>query len=323
MIIFFVGNTQKFTFGNQLIFYNSFRNLGHHVFLADVNNIDIVDGDVIANGNYLNETVEEGIIYDEIQESVKIRDAKFSWLLEHPHPSMEKDIFQILWVANRQCKFVNDIVTMFFCNNKNVLSEIFPNNYIKGTIVTSNHSQLQKLALPDKKWVVKPSNEGNGQEVFVLNPNDTNRNVILHAITGNAPLRYETYKRELIGLQGRVAVCQPYLAAATQEERRLIFLGGELIGWYGTVKNPDDHRANRIHGTEKVLVDLTDQEIDMANIIGTSLQKLGVNYCAIDYADRCVLEANMVTPGGIQVLSRIQGPEIVEKAAQKILTLML
>ena len=318
-ILLLVNDFNMFSYGNHLLFHNAMIQKGYDVWFGDLHTLEIIDSVIMLDAvQYLNK-IEANTLYDKTISHVEIETFDVAWLFDHPAPSAELDLFQILWVAAKHVKFVNDISNSFFLNNKIVLRSLLGENAVIGTVVSNRYERLEELLDPKENWVVKPPSEGNGQDVYLIQPDDKNRSVILESMTGNGRVKRGTYDPSMVGFCSKYLVAQPFIEAAGNDEKRFLYAGGKLIGWYGTRKKNNDHRANRIHGTQKFLLELSDTEKKRAKKIGKILHEYGINYCAVDFAGESVLELNILTPGGIQILSQLINEDQVQIALERIL----
>lgn len=287
---------------NHVIFAQELWQRGAAVRIASIRSLSIASGSVHAvsqewqggagaNGGGL---VQPGT-FDSLE------DSDLCWVMNQPHPAMATDVWQILWNLGTRIPFVNDIAGLVFMNNKSNLAVVTSAENLPETYVSADENYLHQVTSADGgSWVVKPTNGGAGNNVFVLEPDGPNGRALLQCMTGSAATQYELFTPDVLGIAERHAVLQRYLSQARTEVQRVLVCCGEVILNYGRRPSPNDHRSNYTHGGELTPVRaLTDDERRLAEDVAHRLLEFGIRFGGIDMAYPYVLELNLANPGGV------------------------
>ena len=138
----------------------------------------------------------------------------------------------------------------------------------------------------------------------MLTQGDPNAAVILDSLTGLA--------------QNKYCLLQRYVEEIEAGEKRVIFAGGEVVGQY--IRTPTkDHRTNIMQGAAATLCELTDEESTYCDKIGQLMKSYDAEFVGMDLAYPWVIEFNVITPGGIDTISQLGGPDLTKNVLDKIL----
>lgn len=294
---------------NQADFANCFLDKGINVFYGLINSLSTrnysVYGDTV---QVLAKVHHYGSVLDPVNAQC-LEKYDLIWVMNQPHPALAKDIWQMLWMLSKRVPFVNSVEAMVFLNNKNNLGIIVPPQHLVESSVANEFGILWDLYTRRKEqnWVVKPTNSGCGEDVYLLQPGDSNARVILQSMTGNVMTRGEITNATLIGLQNKYCILQKYIPQVAQGEKRVLLAGGEVIAQHGRKLAFGDHRSNLTHGGQLVQADLTVEEMRLCSYIASALCRYGVNFIGIDISYPYILEFNIVNPGGVYDILEVTG----------------
>ena len=188
----------------------------------------------------------------------------------------------------------------FVCNkpsglrgaNEKLYALHFP-DLLPDTVVTREREVIEEfMADHDGKAVVKPVDGYGGSAVFLVEEEDRNKNALLEEMT-----REET----------RRVVCQSYVPAARQGDKRILLLDGEPMGAILRVPPDDDHRGNIHVGGSVEKTELTDRDTEICERIAPRLKRDGLYFTGIDVLGGVLTEINVTSPTGIQEMSRLDG----------------
>jgi glutathione synthase len=325
-ILFLFTALSGFKRSNHLMFHNAFLDRGWDVDIGKVNSLAIENGEIFGETCCVRRPIEIGDNFDGLPEYKAIAGYDLVWVMNQPHHNLAADIYQVLWLLSKRTTFVNSIESMVFLNNKNTLSEILPRSaFIESYATSSSRRLLDAIDGSDHPWIIKPTNDGNGTNVLVLHPHDTNRTALIQAMTGNETTQLEIHGERNLGVVRKFALLQPFIEGARNCEKRVVIAGGKPVqqgdkqGVYQTVFRADDHRSNRIHTPEKLHVELTDEEYQLCLELGERLLAYGIRFTAIDMAFPFIFEINVVNPGGLQTVDLISGLDLTPAAVDQIL----
>lgn len=294
----FIDSVSSLDF-NHRVFAAELARRGVSVHLGLLNSVALLDSDVWVQGVTWD---GEGTVDPESLSWEPVQSPDVGWMMNQPHESVSRCVWQILWRLNQHCFFVNDIAGLFFLNSKTNLSMLDSRRNSAGLFVANDY-QVLKGAIArrsDSTWILKPPNSGAGADVFILRPRSDNFDALLQSVTGNADAILELNARALQGFVGRYAAAQEYVPAAAREVTRVLVAGGEVITSYGRRPRSGEHRTNYTHGGELVTGrKLTADEIEVCNLASVNLQNYGIRFAGLDIAGDSLLEVNLLNPGGI------------------------
>jgi glutathione synthase len=169
---------------------------------------------------------------------------------------------------------------------------------------------------PSEKWVLKPTNEGCGADVFFVSKQDINAKALLQSCTGNEVPKYEMYGRHTVGLPRKYVAMQSYVDNVDKNEKRVLLSGGEPVCGFRRFIDPIDQRGNVTLGTKFEGLDLTEDEDEFCRALGQKLMSKGVYFVGIDLAYPYVFELNIANPGALNYSFRATGIDQSEEAMQ-------
>jgi len=113
-------------------------------------------------------------------------------------------------------------------------------------------------------------------------------------------------------------ILQDYIPGADQGDVRVLLLGGEPIGAIRRVPGDDDHRSNLSAGGSFKKHSLTKQEKALCKKIAPKLRKDGLHFVGIDVINGMLVEVNVMSPGGINYINKVQKTRLQEKVIDYI-----
>jgi len=139
--------------------------------------------------------------------------------------------------------------------------------------------------------VLKPLDGAGGSGVVSIGLSDKNTRALVDMLT----------------LEGRtLALCQQYLPAVREGDKRVLLLDGEPLGAILRVPRPDDIRANIHVGGQVRPTELTPIEDRLVRDVGRRLRDYGLWFVGLDLIGEKLIEVNVTSPTGIQELGRFQ-----------------
>jgi glutathione synthase len=321
-VLMLFANLRSFIEDNQLMFANALLRLGCRVTAGALHSVSQRNGRIWCQAVKVDQALKVGDGYDNTElSSIPADTFDFIWVMSVPHPAMATDIYQMLWILNKKVKFINTTDAMLFLNNKSALSAYVPSGNLIEAYTSNEYTDLASIYRDNKhvRWIVKPTNEGCGRDVFLLEPGSMNNKALLQSQTGNALPEESIKERPLTGVANRYCVLQRYITNVRGNEKRIVLAGGKLITFYHRLHMDDDHRGNLFHGAGIELCELTSDESNLVSNIGHRLLDLGVRYTALDIAFPYVIEINMVNPGGIPELFRVTGVDLSDTAVASVM----
>lgn len=164
------------------------------------------------------------------------------------------------------------------------------------TLVTRDMERIKAFQEELKHIVVKPLDGMGGAMIFQVRDGDTNRNVILEAITKNGT---------------QTIMAQRFLPEFKQGDKRILLINGKPFP-HGLARIPaeGEGRGNLAAGASYKGVDLTERELEICNIVGPKLKEMGLMFVGLDVIGDYLTEINVTSPTCIRELDTIYSANI-------------
>jgi glutathione synthase len=215
----------------------------------------------------------------------------------------------LLELAEEKGSFVINKPNGLRAANEKLYALHFP-EFIPDTVVTRDAGRIRKfLADHDGRCIIKPVDGHGGAGIFVLEESDKNLNAMIEVSTDLG--------RERV-------ICQSYIPAIRQGDKRILVLNGEPMGAILRVPMESEHRGNiHVGGTVKK-VELSERDREICAAVGERLRRDGIWFSGVDVIGEFLTEVNVTSPTGIQEMSRLDGVdgagrviEFIEERVQK------
>jgi glutathione synthase len=194
----------------------------------------------------------------------------------------------------RGCLVVNKPASVRSANEK-LFTAWFPECSPK-TLVTRDMERIKRFQEELKNIVVKPLDGMGGAMIFQIREGDTNKNVILEAITKNGT---------------QTIMAQEFLPDFVKGDKRILLINGKPFP-HGLARIPaeGEGRGNLAAGASSQGVDLTEREIEICNIVGPTLKEMGLMFVGLDVIGDYLTEINVTSPTCIRELDTLYSANI-------------
>ena len=164
------------------------------------------------------------------------------------------------------------------------------------TLVTRDMELIKEFQKEQKNIVVKPLDGMGGSMIFQVREGDTNRNVILEAITQNGT---------------QTVMAQRFLPEYVKGDKRILLINGKPFP-HGLARIPakGEGRGNLAAGASYEGVDLTERELEICKIVGPTLKEMGLMFVGLDVIGDYLTEINVTSPTCIRELDTIYSANI-------------
>ena len=201
----------------------------------------------------------------------------------------------MLELAEKQgCLIVNKPASIRSANEK-LFTAYFP-DCSPETLVTRDMERIKAFQKEHKQIVVKPLDGMGGSMIFQIREGDTNRNVILEAITKNGQ---------------QTVMAQRFLPEYKQGDKRILVIDGEPFP-YGLTRIPakGEGRGNLAAGASSEGIGLTQREIEICKKVGPVLKEMGLMFVGLDVIGDYLTEINVTSPTCIRELDTLYSANI-------------
>jgi len=201
----------------------------------------------------------------------------------------------LLELAEKEgCLVVNKPASIRSANEK-LFTASFP-DCSPETLVTRDMERIKGFQEELKHIVVKPLDGMGGAMIFQIKEGDTNRNVILEAITENGT---------------KTIMAQRFLPEYKLGDKRILVIDGEPFP-YGLARIPaeGEGRGNLAAGASYKGVELTKREYEICAKVGPVLKEMGLMFVGLDVIGDFLTEINVTSPTCIRELDTLYSANI-------------
>jgi glutathione synthase len=163
------------------------------------------------------------------------------------------------------------------------------------SVVTCDSAVLSAFLEKVGHMVVKPLEDCSGHGVFTLTRDDP-----------------DTFARcrEATAGGGRYVQGQEFLPGITEGDKRVLLLGGEILGWLRRVPAAGDFRSNINAGGTCAPCELTESDRAICDRIGSWLTREGIHLGGVDIVGEKVLEVNITSPSCLREMNELAGTRL-------------
>lgn len=176
--------------------------------------------------------------------------------------------------------FINHPDALLIANEK-LFGQAIAAQYFPQTLVSSCKEDLLGFAARHQKVVLKPLFGAGGSGVMVFDASDLNINAALEILS-------ESFSRPMMA--------QSYVKNARVGDKRILLLGGEILGSVLRVPSAHDHRANFHAGGRPEACAVTEREQEICAHLKPHLLGLNLHFVGIDVIDGFLTEINVTSP---------------------------
>ena len=303
-IVFLVSATDTIIEGNYLKFANEMLARGANSHIGIVDSLALSRSSIVIEGFRLTTPLLANEPFPTDLSTLKLTDFDVVWIMSLGYRHSFLDKIQLLYGLPDSCRIINSIDALMHFKSKYFLAS-HPETFAHPeTHASTNPEELLRIVQSGGKWIAKPPAGSFGNDVYLLTAEDPNAAVILDALTGQE--------------QDRYCLIQRYVDEIAAGEKRVLFAGGEVVGQY--IRTPTkDHRTNIMQGAAAALCELTPEESAYCEKIGNLMKSFGAEFVGMDLAYPWVIEFNVITPGGIDTIVQLGGPDLTKSVLDKIL----
>lgn len=229
----------------------------------------------------------------ELSESFEIDLGEYDVILMRKDPPFDLEYIYATYILERA-----EIQGATVSNNPQALRDINEKAYMAWfpelcpeTLITRDMQRMVAFQEKHGRVVAKPLDGMGGRSIFVVNPEDGNRQVIFETLTEYGQ---------------RFAMVQAYIPEIkTSGDQRIIVINGEVVP-YALARMPSkgEHRGNLAAGGTGVGVELSPRAREIAETVGRVLKDKGVLFAGLDIIGDYLTEINVTSPTGIRELDQ-------------------
>ncbi len=162
------------------------------------------------------------------------------------------------------------------------------------TLVSEDLDLIEAFHNEHKETILKPLYAFGGQNVSYIKGDGSNVKVIASIIkdTYNCPI-----------------MAQKFNAGVMKGDKRVMILGGKILGVFSRIPQNGDFRSNLCLGNKYTTSVLSDEEKLMCSEIAAKLLEDGIVFAGLDLIDSHLIEVNVTSPTGLLELNHLYGVE--------------
>ncbi len=179
--------------------------------------------------------------------------------------------------------------------NEKLFTALFP-QCSPETLVSRDMERIKNFHDQYQHIVVKPLDGMGGSMIFQIRQGDTNRNVILEAITENGQ---------------KTIMAQRFLPEYSAGDKRILLIDGEPFP-YALARLPakGEGRANLAAGASYKGVELSPRDKEICQQVAPTLKKMGLLFVGLDVIGDYLTEINVTSPTCIRELDSLYSANI-------------
>ena len=175
-----------------------------------------------------------------------------------------------------------------------IFTTLFP-DLMPPTLITRDSEAIRTFRNENKDVIIKPLYGNGGYGVFHIPQKDDNLGALLQI--------FKERSREPI-------MVQAYLENIRKGDKRIILIDGKAAGAINRIPPEGDVRANMHSGGTPHKSKLTNRELEICEIIGPELKRLGLIFTGIDVIDGYLTEINVTSPTGLQEINKFNNVKL-------------
>ncbi len=279
---------------------------GYSVFHYLPNNLTFSNTRIIAKGHFVKLNRKQNPSFKILKnKTIDIgHDLDILWLRQDPPFNMDylSSTYLLDFVGNETLIVNNPFWVRNFPEKLLVLN--YP-QLMPATIITSRIEVIQEFREKYGDIILKPLYGNGGAGVFKINYNDKNFVALFELFQMNStePL-----------------IAQEFLPEVINGDKRIILLDGEILGAINRIPKKGEIRSNMHVGGKAVATELSIDEINICEQIGSTLKEHGQIFVGIDVIGGKLTEINVTSPTGLQELEKFENKNLASKVWDKLIS---
>lgn len=251
--------------------------------------------------------LQDGLVYAQMHE-IKVRDTKEDYfeivsskiqvlheldlLLMRKDPPFNMDYIyatHLLELAeNKGLRVLNKPQSLRDANEK-LFASYFP-QCCPPTLVSANPDKLRDFIAQFDEAIVKPLDSMGGNNIYRVNKNSTDLDLILNTMTENGQ---------------HLIMAQRYIPEISLGDKRIILINGEPLDYaLARIPAPNDFRGNLAQGARGVVQKLSTRDRWICQQVGPTLSNKGLYFVGLDVIGDYLTEINVTSPTGVREIER-------------------
>ena len=209
----------------------------------------------------------------------------------------------ILEKLSASCLILNNPTSIRDCPEKIFVMDFY--HLMPPTIISREYNKIIDFIKKHKNIVFKPLFGNGGKDVYFLNVNDPNLNIIIENML---------MSREHV-------IAQKFIKKVKLGDKRILLINGMPVGAVNRIPNKNEIRANLHIGGIAKKTSLTKRDFFICNEISKLLKEKGLFFSGIDIIDGYLTEINVTSPTCIREIDELNKTNISKLFWDEVLTI--
>ncbi len=167
--------------------------------------------------------------------------------------------------------------------------------FMPPTLVTRSVDEVRAFQAEHGAVVVKPIHGNGGKAIFRVPAEGDNLSALFEVFNQTWPEPH---------------MVQPFLPEVAQGDKRIVLIDGEVAGAINRKPGVGEFRSNLAVGGSAEATELTARELEICEVMGPELKRLGLIFVGIDViGGQWLTEINVTSPTGILAIDRFNGTD--------------
>jgi len=170
--------------------------------------------------------------------------------------------------------------------------------FMPPTLISRDPDAIHAFAETHKTIVAKPLYGFGGRSVYKLSAGDSNIDTLIEQWSELSP---------------EPLMWQAFLSEVKSEDKRILFIGGEVAAVFARLPAEGSIRANMRVGGTPVKTELTAKQKEICAALTPFLNANGIMLAGIDVIGDYLTEINVTSPTGLRAAQKLYGVNLAEK----------
>ena len=179
--------------------------------------------------------------------------------------------------------------------NEKLIVMNFP-KLIPDTLVSSDENKIIEFVKKNKSAVIKLLDSYQGKFVYKMDESDKNLRSSVRKLVLENPV-----------------MAQRFLPNVVKGDKRILILGGKIIGAVNRVAKKGSFLSNFGQGGRGEKTEITSNDKKIADEVSGFLLKNGIHFAGLDVIDSYLTEINITCPTGIVQINNLEGRKLEEE----------
>lgn len=286
------------------------RERGHEVFSLDQNDLFLDDGTLYAKTKALDVHAQPAAPFTVLSEQDSNLNEMDVVLIRTDPPFDRRYFYTTLFLEQLgpQTLVLNKPQTLRNWNEK--LAALFYREFTPKTLITRDAGKIIAFMEENGRVTLKPIDGFAGRGIVFLNKDSENRDALIAMVTENG---------------SHQIICQKYLPAASEGDKRILLVDGEPIGAILRLHAEGKELNNLDAGGSAHPTELTPKEKQICEAMREDFKREGLYFVGIDIIGESLIEVNVTSPTGLRQLCDFNGVayhhQIIEGMEKKVAAL--